>query len=111
MVHLAIQFSADDEARLRQLCNDGVSCTTMAFEFGLSIPTITKKLNQMGLRAFQRSDYSPSKRLDPVVFPQFENITKAEAAAVSRSVPNSRKPGRPEYGRSLLGCSAYLCTR
>jgi hypothetical protein len=103
-------------AALLALVDEGCCRREIAERMGVIINAVTTKLYTLGLKLplLPAGDMALARtpRLARVRFPRFEDVSKAEAAAIREGAPRSGKVPAPEgltRHVSLMGNSSGLC--
>ena len=115
------KWPAAKTERLLELVAQGLCRREIAGHMGLIINAVTSKLIKLGVvvqlepGCADTAEAGPRRRrgLQPVNFPRFEDITRAEAAAIRRGAPPSGRLSRTDSEilnrYSLTGSTAALC--
>lgn len=105
---LSATWPPDRVAKLVALHATGASLMSLRKRLGGTVDAIKVKLDEMGLPyrvACRTHYYTAPVKLEPVRFPQFEDVAVPDA-----DKHTGRRPQR-EYDESLTGCTAEWCTR
>jgi len=112
------RWPAEKTAQLLALVDEGLCRREIAARMGLIINAVTTKLFTLGLEvSLNPAGYQPPAArassgglVHLTRFPRFEDVTRAEAAAISAGAPRSATYGH-ECDYSLIGNAAEMCTR
>ena len=112
----ASKWTEEKTSQLVTLCTSDHTARDIADAMGLSIHSVTSKLQSLGLKAApEQINYhrnAPLAHMAPVSFPQFEDVSRE---TLEREWPSSRGPFnwrrlvKNPGNRSMMGNSSELC--
>jgi hypothetical protein len=106
-----VKWPPEQVAVLMDLAGQGLSRREIATQMGITVKAVTTKLLTIPIYLpLNPESYRTAarRRLCPVRFPRFENVTRSEAHAAARGAPRSARPSRT-YDFSLTGNAADMC--